>query len=225
MTYQMPNVYNIDGKNNGLVRVTNDGGGTWTSIQLPVGIYTIPLIQEAINQTIGPTWYTSMADPAILIQYNLATNIAYIILDSTKLAVGTQIGIDFSQSLIHQLLGFSAVQTFITDGVFSASEYAQLDWFGNNVSIVLNGFGALSIKNGVLSNEIVSVPLSSSNVNNEYVYPSAGIVSPYITLSRPLTNLSSYDVNFYGSRVDTNGVPYPIYVMEGLVEVVVELVW
>jgi hypothetical protein len=223
---RMPNIYSQGTTfNNGLVRVTNDGGLTWTPIQLQNGVYTIPLIQEAINQTIGPTYYTSMSDPGILIQYNLSTNIVYIIIDSSKLAVGTQIGIDFSQSLIYQLLGFVTTKTFITDGTHSASNYAQLDWFGNSVSVVLTGFGPISIKNGALSNELVSIPLSASNVNNEYIYPTAGIISPIIPLSRPISELRNFDVTFLGSRVDSNGVQYPIYILDGMVEIVLELSW
>lgn len=224
---QIPNLYTLGTFNNALISVSRDGGVNYTDIQLPNGIYTCAYIEAALNTAIQ-AWYTTASDWGIQIRYNLATNIVYCALDSTKLkAPGTQLAIHFgaSSSLIYEALGFTITKEYKTDGVHSADVYAKLDWFGNSVGIALCGFGPLSIANGTVSEEIARVPLSTSSVANEYIYPSSGITSPIIQLNRPLTELRSFEVKLYGSRVDTNGVNYPLYITEGNIELSFELFW
>lgn len=226
---QIPNVYSIGTFNNGLFALSRDGGVNWTNIQLDDGVYSIANIQSALNATVA-TWWTDDNDPGITIQYNTATFMVYIDLDSTKLvAPGTQLGIDLSLSDCSALLGYNdpANQTFITDALHTADSYAKMNWCGDSVSIILDGFGPVSVKNGALSNELCSIPLStSSGVRNEYVYPSNAIISPVITLTRPISELRSYSISFKGSRVDsTTNQQIPLYILEGAVEVVIEMAW
>ena len=223
---QIANVYQLGAFNNGLLRVTNDGGASWTAIQLPNGVYTTKYIQGAITYTVA-AWYTNMADPAIKIQYNLATQIVYVTLDSTKLVAPGQVGIDFSQSRISELLGFNnpANQTFTADGLHDADSYAKLDWSGNSVSVMLEGFGPLAIRNGASSHEFASVPLSASHSVNEYVYPIAGIIPPIIPIVNTVTEVKSFRVAFKGSRLDSANQQMPIFILEGNVELQFELRW
>lgn len=222
----IPNIYQIPGSfNNGLIRVSKDGGVNWTNIQLPNGVYEVAHIQGAIIQAIS-TWWIDASDPGILLRYNLATQIMYFEMDSTKLAVPGQLGIDMSVSQIAELLGYTgANRTCVIDGLFSADSYAKVDWAGNTVSVILEGFGPISIRNGAQSNELCTVPLSSSKNVNEYLYPVSGIVTPLVPLSRFIEEVRTYYVKFHGSRVDSNGVQYPIYVLEGSVELQFELRW
>lgn len=223
----IPNVYTLGTFNNGMLRVTRDGGANWSVIQLPNGVYTVPMIQAAITSAIV-TWYTLATDPAIAIAYNLATNLVYITLDSTKLVVpGGQIGIDMSVSLFHTLLGYQAIQQFIVDGVYGADENAQLDWFGNNISIVVDGLGAMSYINTSLSQELCQIPLATAVVTNEYQFPHDGLISPYINcgLSDKLRQVA---FSFVGSRSDVVAgatVFRSIVLLEGIVTVSIEILW
>ena len=219
----IPNIYSYGGVNNGLLRLSRDGGATWTSIQLPNGIYTMPYIEAAVNAAVM-LWWSDGSDPGIKIRYNLATEYTYISLDSTKLvAPGTQLAIDLSQSLICNLLGYSAVKTFDVDGTHAADVPAQMDWFGNNVSICLSGFGQIGIGDG-MPTELCSIPLSTAHAANEYVYP-VGILSPEIILPRPQQELLSFSVSFYGSRLEASGMQRSLLITEGEVEVILELAW
>jgi hypothetical protein len=214
----IPNVYNVSGSNNGLVRVTRDGGTSWTSIQLDPGIYTTSLIAAAINATIE-SWYTDSSDPALNIAYNTATQKVYTTLDSTKLAVGgTQIGIDFadSSSLMGTLLGYTTTTSFVTDGDKEADSYAQLNWISDSINVELGGFGSLSIINGQQSNTFFTMNLATETVTNQYEYPSNGIVSPWIIIQN-MSQLQTYSVKIRGSNGRT------VYLLEGRVELVFEL--
>jgi hypothetical protein len=199
MTSQLPNIYNFNGVNTGLLRTSKDDGVSWDIIQLNDGIYTVSLIQAAILSVITSYW-TDSNDPGFAIRYNTATQIVYIEIDSSKLAVVDQFQIDIAPtgSSMNELLGFSSTTLFDTDGLHDADLYAQLDWFGNNVSVQLEGFGSISFLNGQQSNQLCSVPLSSSIVNNEYVFPTAGIISPWI-LIRAENQISKYSIKLVGS--------------------------
>lgn len=203
---QIPNVYNYGGVNNGLVRVTKNAGVAWTSIQLPNGVYSVTQIQNAINETVS-TWYTSSADPGILIRANTALKLIYIVLDSTKLVGGVgQIGIDMSQSLFYELLGFSATKSFIVDGTYTGDVYPQMDYIGNQIVVSVSGFGAVSVKNGFSSNELFRVNLAETTTLNVYTFPK--VSQPDITCY-PASQLTSFGVTITGSR------GRPVYLLEG----------
>lgn len=224
-TSRIANVYSLpDGSfNNGLIRVSKDGGATWTSIQLPDGVYTLPYIQAAINEAVS-AWWTTSSDPGFVLRYNLATEYAYVSLDSTKLAAPGQLGIDFSQSRVADLLGYSAVKTFVADGTHVADAQAMLNWCGDAVSVYLRGFGTLSVADGVLSEELCSIPLTVSQVGNEYIYPSASITTDTIDID-PLASLTEFTVEFKGSRRDASDKPYPVYATDGAVKLIFKLSW
>jgi len=224
----MPNVYNdvSSGINNGLIRVSRDGGATWTSVQLPDGTYTMSYIQSAINTAVS-TWWTLLSDPGFIIQYNYATKLTYIQLDTTKLAAGTQLGIDLSQSLAYELLGYDlATCMFITDGLHGGARVPSLDWFGNNVSLQLTNLGPLSVKNGTQSNELTLVPLVNSSTSaNIYVYPINGIEQPRIPLQSSRNTLDRIGIRFVGSRTNADGSPRGILWLEGEINVELLLRW
>ena len=214
----IPNVYNVGGINNGLLRTQKDDGVTWDVIQLTDGVYTIPVIQAAILNAIS-TYWTDDTDPGFALRYNSATFEVYVDIDSTKLAVAGQFQIDFKPtgSLMYELLGFTTTTLFDTDGLHTADAYAQLDWFGNDISVQLFGLGNLTIVNGSPTNEFFSVPLSATKVNNEYVFPTAGIRMPWILIGGR-DNLQKFSVKLVGSRNNRQ-----IIVLEGKVNLVFEL--
>lgn len=227
-TSMIPNIFNYGGTNNGLIKVSRDGGTSWTTIQLPDGVYTVAMINAAINETVISWWASSAStDWGITLEFNLATQKAYTVLDSTKLvAPGTQLAIDYSQSLIYDVLGYPyASSTFSTDGTHDGTNTMNMNYYGDSVSILIDGIGPLTLRNGTQSMELCSVPLSAGTVSNEVVYPFAGIPSPVIQLTKPVQILSSYTISFKGSRTDANGVQYPIYALQGNCEVQIEMMW
>lgn len=194
----IPNVYNYGGVNNGLIRVSNDDWSTHTDIQLDNGIYSAQQISNAINETIS-AWYTDPIAPAILIQTNSVLGKAYVELDQSKMASGTHIGIDFSQSLVYDLLGFVDTKIFSTTTTLTAtaSHMAKLDWFGNIMSISIEGFGNLSLVNADTSTEICQVALDANTGQNLYTVNTDAYapVNIYIGNETP-----SYTISFKGSR-------------------------
>lgn len=213
---QIPNVFNYNGTNNGLLAVSGDGGATYTDIQIEDGIYSVSQIQNAINQTLS-SWWTDVGDPGILIRSNTAIKKNYIVLDSTKLkAPHTQLGIDLSLSSISDLLGFSATKTFIVDGTYTGDMYPQLDWIGNKLRVLIHGLGPITILDGGVSDEICRVNLATESVTNLYTFPD--IVQPAITVSPP-SQLNSFSVELIGSRNNR-----PVYLLEGEVFVSIEII-
>jgi len=100
-----------------------------------------------------------------------------------------------------------------------------MNWFGDSVSVRLDGFGAIAIRNGASSRELCSVSLvSQGTTGNEYVYP-VGLPSPMISLSSVPSVLSEYKLEFVGSRVFSDGSQKKIYILEGAVEVIFKLSW
>lgn len=215
-----PNIYNYNGFNNGLIRLSNDNWATHTDIQLDNGIYTASQIQSAVNSTIA-SWYTDSTDQAFKLQTNTALRKCYIILDSSKLvAPFTQICVDFGQSYLWQLLGFSATKTFHVDGTYEADLYPMFDWFGNRVAIRLNGIAPyFSVRNGTSSTEICSIQLQalSSASQNIYEFPMYS-KSPKIIIDCS-TNISTYNISFVGERSDL-----PMVFLEGSCYLLFEIV-
>lgn len=224
----IPNIHNIAGENNGLIKVSRDGGATWTSIQLTDGSYDVYDIELAINTTLA-AWWTDPTKPGFTIRGNSATDYTYVILDSTTLAApGVQLGIDFSASLIWDFLGFSnpAQRIFIVDGEQDAPSYAKVNWYGDSISLLITGFGALTIKNGAQSFEAADMPLVLYAGSNEFIYPLQGIPSPKIPLPQCPQVLTEYSIALKGSRTNTTtGVPYPLFFLEGNVNVQFEIFW
>lgn len=223
----LPNIYSAYGNNT--CKVSRDGGANWSTIVLPTGIYTVNSIQQAINDAVS-AWYTAPGDPALLIAYNAVTELVYITIDSTKLvAPGTQMCIDLSPSLIYMVLGYNipANQVIIIDGTFGADSAAQIDWFGNNISVQITGLGSLSYRQGVPSGEICQIPLSTTTVTNEYIYPLGGIPSPFLSTTCG-NRLESLSFVFTGSRFDLSGSTKqyrPVFVMDGEASVIIQIVW
>jgi hypothetical protein len=191
----IPNVFNYGGVNTGLVRVSKDAGLNWTSIQLENGIYSVTQISNAINSTVS-AWYTDSASPALEIHTNTAVEKVYLTLDSSKLLVPGQIAIDFSLSSISALLGFTAPTSFLVDGTYEADAYAQVDWFGNLLSVQLVGFGTLSIADGHPGYELCQVDLTQSAGN---LYLVDGSQYTFVDIN-PSLRVNSYQVQFIGSR-------------------------
>lgn len=215
---QIPNVYNYNGTNTGLVRTSKDGGTTWDTIQLTNGVYSIEGINLAIRAAISSYW-TSSSDPGFTLAGNTQTFVSYLIIDSSKLAVAGQFCIDFEPtgSSMSTLLGYTTTTSFSTDGIHTANTYTQMSWIGNSICIYLYGLGDLCFENGASARELCRIPMSASQVNNEFVYPTAGIVCPWITIPA-MSQLQSFTLKFLGSRSERQCL-----LLEGQVNVVFEL--
>lgn len=216
----IPNIYNYGGVNNGLIRVSNDGGSTWTSVQLENGEYTTLNIASALNYSIS-SWITDLSDPPITISTNDVVGKVYTSLDSTKLSTGSQIAIDYSQSLIYDVLGYDVgTSTFTTDGLHSAPNLAKLDTFGNTMSVNIYGFGDISVVNNASTNSIARVNLTNK-VGNLYYLDTASFFP--ITIFPP-SQIQQYSIEFKGSRQNTNGTYKDILFLEGEICLTFQLV-
>ena len=227
---RIPNVYRHapTSFNNGLLAVSRTGGAPWTNIQLTDGTYTVAAIQAAIID-VTQLWWTDPTIPGISFAPNTFTDRIWVTIDSTLLAAPGQVAIDFKPtgSRFDELMGFTAPSQFILDGVYGGNVVPQLDWAGNNLIINVVGLGGLSFVNTLLTNEIAQIPLTAATVTNQYVYPSAGQVAPFVNCSIA-DRLSSITFTFIGDRNDVNGTivtPRPIFITDGSVSISLQLIW
>lgn len=192
---RVPNVFNYGGVNTGLVRVSN--GTNTVNIQLADGVYSAYSISKAINSVID-TWYTDVLDPAFTLEANSTVNKLYVTIDSTKMNVNGQFTIDFnySNSMMYDLLGFSAVKAFNTDGLHESDVYPKMNYFGDKIECDISGFGPLMLKNGTPSEQVANIPLIPTQ-SNAYYYPANGINCPEVPC-RLSSNLSAFSVKFIG---------------------------
>jgi len=213
----IPNVFNYTAPqggvpfafNNSVIGVSRDGGATWLAINLPNGVYTIPIINAAINDaTITAGWWTPAVPQTtgFTLSYNLSTSIPYISIDSTLLAApGVQFGVDFAYqgSTMWTTLGFStaAASKIIINGLSSSQNQGQLDTYGSSVHIHLQGFGALGVLNSSQSDlfTVASLINTGGVVPPAYLFPQ-GQAMPKIKLWNACSPLNKYSVLFDGSN-------------------------
>ena len=198
---QIPNIFNYNGQDNTKINVSKDAGLTWDTIQMQNGIYTVQMLQLAIRNGLLLLGYVAnVTDASITLSYNVATQYVYVTLDSTKLLLPGQLGIDFSVSQIYQALGYTfGASTFIVDGAFSATNPPLLDVQGNYLEIVTNICQGCRWSGSNISNVLCRVPIIATD--NEIIFPagSTGFVSPLTRASIPST-ISAYDVNILNER-------------------------
>jgi len=215
--------------NNARLLMTKDDWATEIDIQLPNGIYTIKYIQSAIRDVISD-WWTNSSEPGFSLEFNLATHQVYITLDSSKLAVAGQLGIDFisASHSLGEVLGFTDPTRISADGIHIANTVARVDYFGNNASLLIEGLGNISLKNGSKSDEIAVIPLATSNLGNQYIFPSAeagGFNAPKILLESCPNPISKLNFKIRGDRIEPDGTQRLIYGMDGHITVVLEISW
>lgn len=198
---EIPNIFSYGNFDNTKVKISNDGGTTWSTVLIPNGIYTINMIQDSITDAILQAgWIVDNLHIPIVIDYNPATRLVYIQLDSSQLSVGTQIAVDFGASEIYKMFGLLNPLTsiFIVDGTFSAPKPPLIDTQGTFVNVSCNLINGARYINGVYSNVIAKVPLVASSSQIEIVFPSAttgSINTPFITANIP-NIISSFNVKF-----------------------------
>lgn len=209
----IPNIYTANGFTNTVIGVSRDNFATTLAITLPMGVYSISMINAAIaSATTTAGWW--LAGPPLVVgitlAYNTATDIVYADLDSTRLAVPGQLGLDFgytipggAQSQLWSTLGFStpALGRFAVDGLTSAQLPAQLDVFTSDLHLLLDGFGSLGVYNNTQSNlfAVMSLISDSGATPNSYIFPK-GQQMPTIKLWNPSTRLASYGIRLQGSN-------------------------
>lgn len=199
------NVFKTSTFNNGLLRVSNDNGATYTTIQLKNGKYTVNDINLAI-QDIITSWYIDSNEPAFQLLQNEVIQKVYCIIDSTKLTSGAQFIIDFSLSEIKTLLGCSTTPIFNSDGTHEFDAYPQMEWTGARINVNIIGIPfPLSYVNGISSSQIASI---SKNGNTQELI--SDNLDYSIVYGRLPDRFYGFDVEFVGSN-DRR----PIYLLEG----------
>lgn len=217
----IPNIFNYNGENNGLIAVKRNKDDDWTEIQLENGIYDISDISNAINKTISDTlkWYTDSTEPAFKIYSNTVVQKCYIIIDSSKLATGGSqfcVKFNYNNSKLYKVLGFNKTSEFSTDGMHEGSDIAQVDYFGNLISIRLYGLGTLSVLNDNVSNEIATIDMNTDSNSNCYKIDTTSMFPVDIS---PPYEIKSYSVELVGSRDEKH-----ILFMEGEIKLTFQLI-
>lgn len=213
---QIPNIYSYLGFDNTKIRVSTNGGALWTILQLTPGIYTVPYLNSAINAGIASlNWLSNVANPCLNLNYNPATGLVYLEIDSTKLIAG-QFGISFTLGNIAETLGFGAVKTFVADGLYSADLQPQMDSQGTMITVQLNDLcSTLRIDpSGASNNTLCVIPIDSNNPNEIIFEPR---ISPIIQTTLP-PHIHQYSIKFI------NGLGRPMYLITGNVLVEFEVI-
>jgi len=208
--------------NNNVVRVvlTRAGNPTYDmTIALQDGIYDVNAITSAINYSIQDTtggMISNISDPPIVIGANSILQKCYFIIDNSKFTVaGYSIAIYLNQSgsKFYNLLGFNTTQVVLNGTayeIFSGLNIAQLDYFGDQVDVLLDNVGSISLINGRPSNSLCSINIDTGSGLNTYFFPGHGEQNPKITLEVP-NSLDRILVRFVGA----NGMP--VYFLDGRV--------
>ena len=203
LTKQIPNIFQYGTFNNTKLAVTNDGGTAWYEITLPAGVYTLWEITLAITDFTGVgglNWWTTDAQPGIVIEGNTATGLVYVILDNSKAIApaADKLGIRFDvEGTLYETLGLDpnnpAEMQQIDPNPGSAPGYhfmstsatyaPQLDTQGTTCDVRTSLNPEMSYVNSTNSDIILSIPLTVGGDNaDEYFYPYDGAISPYIQI-------------------------------------------
>jgi len=195
MSPEIPNIFSYGGINNTQINLSNDGGATWVTCQLKTGVYTIAMLNDSINNVASQLgWWTNNADPGYDLNYNPATQMVYVGLDSTKLALGVKLGIDFGVSQIYKTLGYTLANSqIIVDGITTATLAPQLDFQGTYVEVFMSCIQGTRWINGQVSNCLCRIPITATTT--EIVWPSGttGMITPLVQASIPSV-IQGYDV-------------------------------
>lgn len=185
LSQQIPNIYSYNGFNNTTLQISNNAGVSWTTVQFANGIYTVSMIQDNItNAFLQAGWIVDATKTPVILNFNPATSLVYVIVDSTQIISG-QAGINFGSSSMWQLLGFSSdtASKIITDGTVSTTQPPQIDWQGSSINVVCSLMQYARSINGVFSNVIATIPIVTTSTSNEIVYPSGStgnIAQPFV---------------------------------------------
>lgn len=237
----IPNVYiqpatsSSPAINNGLFRISIDGGATYTFIQLPTGIYSFQFIEAALNTACAQiNLWADPTSPGFHVRYNEATQLSYILIDSTKLTgytagVGPYLSLDLDASYVWDLLGYNTVaRLLVTDLAhptltFYSDQIAKMNWIGDTITVYVDGLGNFSYENGVFASDICTIDLSTTGgqVPNAYVYePRYSDDLPLVQCPETIMRLG---IRFVGDRLDYNGQPREVFLMDGAVQLICEL--
>jgi hypothetical protein len=203
----IPNAFVWNGIDTLHFRLTGDGGITWTVINLIEGFYTVADLNLAITDAlvgIGLLSSLTINDPPIYLGLNPVDGLCYIVLDTTKAVPGTvQIGISFDLYDTWQLVGFSAIKTFVADGIVSSDVIPFIDFQGSNIGIITSFTGA-GFVNGTRSSLLAAFPIPFIN-KGEIRYPSydTSLLSPYVFCDVP-RSFTGFKINFINLRTGTD---------------------
>jgi hypothetical protein len=166
----MCNVFSdFNGETTNTLKVSRDGGTTFSTIILPVGNYSIEQLNRAINDSIS-AWITDAEDSSFNLFYKDPTGKCYIVIDSSKLtAPGTQFQINFDSD-ISKLVG-TTTKLYEIDNTYTFEDAPKMNYFGDVLYVVFeNGFGNLNSRNARSSNALCSVPLTKRNASDNFFY-------------------------------------------------------
>ena len=200
------NIFPTTGSNlaTNLVRYSLDGS-TWTNITIPTGNYSVSELNNFFQQELS-SHYIDSTNPGFLLYVNSVVKKCYIIIDSTKFTAASQFCIDFSQSLIYNVLGCVDTKTFITEGYHAFSDIPKINYWGDSLNLILDiGSGPLSTINGVMSKRLLTIPFINDDERNiYYVENTINSVIP-VSIPNPFTTYNIKYVDNNNNEVLING--------------------
>jgi hypothetical protein len=157
------------------------------------------------------SWYQDVNVPALVISANPVTNNITIVLDSSKLSVGTQIAVDLSRSLIWQLLGFTNSSVFTTNGTFTNVNVPNFNPQGNMINVCCDIAPETHGFKGLVQKILFTIPmevLSQSSTNITFPETDTRVI-----------RVMPYSANMVFNKIHLfieNEVRAPLYFLEGL---------
>lgn len=185
---------------NSVVYVRQGIGGNYTKIQLSYGNYTAQQMGQAINAQIA-SWWSNPSDPGLIISANSVVDKISISIDSSKLAMGGQFCIDFSQNQLHKTFGFLVANSIIeADGVYYSTEEVKMDTQSTTMDISVDLTTCRNM-NGKLSNILFSVPLIlAQNSTTDFLYPPPGTAVIPLLPYNGVNTITSYTIKYRTSE-------------------------
>lgn len=205
---QIPNIYSYGDFNNTSFRISKDDGVTYSTFNIPEGIYSVLYLKQfIIGATNSLNYWTDPNATGFNMSYNNATQFIYVEIDSTKLAIPSQFRIDFGISDLWDTLGFSINQTIINDGITIADKNPKIDSQGSYISVELNSVcDYLRVSpDGTNTKILCVIPIESSSTN-EILYLQQFQQIILCTLNPTISQFSVRFLNGYGR---------PLYLITG----------
>lgn len=214
----IPNVFEYGSFHNNRLRISRDGGVSYTTIDYGYGNFTIANINEAIsNYLLTSGWdKTTRTRASITIGVNSTNNLAYLILDSTQLDVGgTQAAIDFTNndgSKIDEWLGLLA-GPYIADNVYNATGSGRVNYWGDNIIARTNlsldsqlDANAVGNRNSKFSNILYSIPFPLSSARGVIIFPSYQTTNNNQDKVLFTREINTFSLQFSGDRDTSSSI-------------------
>jgi len=226
---RIPNIFDANpyyAFNNTLLSISTASGFT-SNIQLPRGLYpTVDVIAQAINSAVEFLWI-STANPGIIIDGNIITDVATITLDPTKMKpiYGATFTLDLRKTTtgtdLATTLGFAQANALLISGVAATKFYSTLEVLMDTQGSLCDiqcSLISVRKRNATQVRTLALISFAGKNSPSDNVWPNAGQVSPIMIYE------GSRTINYLNFEVKTM-TGLPMLFMGGSIHVVVAFLY